>query len=79
MESHAVFEPREFAAESLLDRASSMSSGSPAWLGARAADLERDSSALIREITPDRRLTEVIKVIESTALIGWHPGEGTLP
>lgn len=79
MELHAVFEQWEFAAESLLDRASSMSSGSPARPGARAAELERDFSALIREITPDGRLTEVIEVIESGALIGWHPGEETLP
>ena len=79
VKSHAVFEQWEFAAESLLDRASSMSSGSPARPGARAAELERDFSALIRKITPDGRLTEVIEVIESGALIGWHPGEETLP
>lgn len=70
VEAHSVFEERTFDAETLVDRAFSMSSSSRARLDGRAEALERDVRALIREIAPDGRLTEVI---ESNALIGCRP------
>lgn len=76
LESHTVFESRDFPAGTLVDRAFSMSTSSRARLGAQAAALEHDIRALIPEIAPDGRLTEVIL---STALIGRRPGEGALP
>ena len=72
LESHAVFERRNFPAAHLVDRAFSMSATAPARLGARAAALERDIAALIREIAPGGSLTEVIT---SSALVARRPGE----
>ena len=70
VEAHSVFEERTFDAETLVDRVFSMSGSSRARLDGRAEALERDLRALIREIAPDERLTEVI---ESNALIGRRP------
>jgi SAM-dependent methyltransferase len=76
VESCSAFERRTFDAATLVDRAFSVSSSEPARLGERAEDLRRDIEALIGEIAPDGRLTEVI---ESSALIACRPNEGTLP
>ncbi|HUN40271.1 MAG TPA: class I SAM-dependent methyltransferase [Acetobacteraceae bacterium] len=70
IEAHSVFEERAFDADTLVDRVFSMSSMSRARVDGRAEALERDLRALIREIAPDGRLTEVI---ESNALIGRRP------
>ena len=72
VEAHSVFTPGELDARRLVDRAFSMSGTAPARLGDRAADLERDIVALIHDIAPDGRLTEVI---ESSALVARRPGE----
>ena len=72
LEAHTVYESREFAAEALVDRMLSMSSSSPERLGAGAAALQAELRALIAEIAPTGRLTEVIA---STALIARRPGE----
>jgi hypothetical protein len=72
LESHAVFIRREFEAETLVDRAFSMSSTAPARLGDRAEGLERDIHSLLREIAPGGRLVEVIV---STALVAQRPDE----
>jgi SAM-dependent methyltransferase len=72
LESHVVFEQRTIDAQSLRDRALSMSSTEPARLGARIEDLMRDLGALIAEIAPGGELTEVV---ESRALIAHRPGE----
>jgi len=60
----------------MIDRAFSMSSSEPARLGERADDLRRDLEALIGEIAPDGRLTEVI---ESSALIACRPTDRIMP
>jgi SAM-dependent methyltransferase len=70
VEAHSVFEARTFDAGTLVDRVFSMSSSSRARLDGRAEALERELRALIREIAPDGRLTEVI---DSNALIGRRP------
>ena len=70
VEAHSVFEQRTFDAGTLVDRVFSMSGSSRARLEAGAEALERELRALIREIAPDGRLTEVI---ESNALIGRRP------
>jgi len=75
VEAHSVFEPRTFDAGTLVDRVFSMSSYSLARLDGRAEALERDVRALIREIAPDGRLTEVI---ESNALIARRPAARNL-
>ncbi len=72
VEAHSVFEEGEVDAARLVDRAFSMSGTAPARLGDRAAALERDIVALIRDIAPDGRLTEVI---ESSALVARRSGE----
>jgi SAM-dependent methyltransferase len=66
-----VFERREFSAQTLIDRAFSMSSTSPDRLGERAADFCREIEALIAEIAPTGMLTEVII---SNALLAFRPG-----
>jgi SAM-dependent methyltransferase len=72
VEGHSVLEEGEIDAARLIDRAFSMSGTAPDRLGDRAADLERDIAALVRDIAPDGRLTEVIK---SSALIARRLGE----
>jgi SAM-dependent methyltransferase len=72
VERHSVFEAGEVDADGLVDRAFSMSGSAPARLGDRAANLERDIRALVRNCAPDGRLAEVI---ESSALIARRPGE----
>jgi SAM-dependent methyltransferase len=72
VEGCSVFERRQIAAASLIDRVLSMSSSSPDRLGPRAAELKRDMAALVREIAPDGRLAEVVV---SNALIGRRPGQ----
>jgi SAM-dependent methyltransferase len=72
VETHAVFEEGQVDAARLIERAFSMGGTAPERLGDRAADLERDIAALVREIAPDGRLAEVI---ESSALIARRPGE----
>lgn len=72
VESHSVFERRQIDADRLIDRAFSMSSTAPDRLGARAGAFEQDLRALIEEIAPGGRLTEVV---ESLALIARRPAE----
>lgn len=72
VEAHSVFEERQVDAARLVDRAFSMSGTAPDRLGDRAAELERDILALVRDVAPDGRMTEVI---ESSALIARRPGE----
>ncbi|HVC62541.1 MAG TPA: class I SAM-dependent methyltransferase [Acetobacteraceae bacterium] len=72
VEAHSVFAQGEVDAGRLVDRAFSMSGTTPARLGDRAADLERDIAVLVRDMAPDGRLTEVI---ESSALVARRPGE----
>lgn len=67
-----MFEERQVDAARLVDRAFSMSGTAPDRLGDRAAELERDILALVRDVAPDGRMTEVI---ESSALIARRPGE----
>jgi SAM-dependent methyltransferase len=69
---HSVFAADAVDAPRLVDRAFSMAGTAPARLGARAAALERDIVALVRDEAPDGRLTEVI---ESSALVARRPGE----
>jgi len=72
VEGCCVFERREIEATSLVDRALSMSSTSPERLGEQAAALKHEIDALIGEIAPNGRLTEVV---ESSALIARRPSE----
>ena len=72
VEAHAVFETGQVDTARLIARAFSMGGTAPERLGDRAADLERDIAALVRDVAPDGRLTEVI---ESRALIARRPGE----
>jgi hypothetical protein len=72
VEGHSVLEEGEIDAARLIDRAFSMSGTAPDRLGARAVELERDIAALVRNVAPDGRLTEVI---ESSVLIARRPGE----
>ena len=72
VEAHSVFEERTFDSDTLVDRVFSMSSTTRVLLGGRAEALERDLRALMPEIAPDGRLTEVI---ESNALLGRRAGE----
>lgn len=65
-----VFERRAFPAETLIDRAFSMSSTSPEHLGARADDFRREIEALLPEIAPTGMLTEVVV---SNALLAFRP------
>ena len=71
VEAHSVFEEGEVE-RSAVERAYSMGGTSHDRLGDRAADLERDIAALVRDAAPDGHLTEVI---EFSALIARRPGE----
>lgn len=72
----SALERRRIAAETLIDRAFSMSRTAPARLGGHAAGLERELRLLLAEIAPDGQLTEVV---ESSALLARRPGEEDLP
>jgi SAM-dependent methyltransferase len=72
VEGFCVFERREIAAASLIDRAFSMSSTSPERLGSRAAALQQEIEALIATIAPDGTLVEVV---QSSALVARRPGD----
>lgn len=72
VEAHAVFKEGQVDTARLIERAFSMGGTAPERLGDRTADLKRDIAALVREIAPDGRLTEVI---ESSALVARRPGE----
>jgi SAM-dependent methyltransferase len=72
VEGFCVFERREIAARSRIDRAFSMSSTSPERLGRRAAALQQEIEALIAAIVPDGTLAEVV---QSSALVARRPGE----
>ena len=73
VEGHSVFTREEVNAARLVSRAFSMSGTAPARLGEEhAAALEHDILALVHDVAPGGRLTEVI---ESTALIARRPGE----
>ncbi|HEY3847565.1 MAG TPA: class I SAM-dependent methyltransferase [Acetobacteraceae bacterium] len=75
VEAHSVFTRGEVDAARLLARAFSMSGTAPEPLGDRAAELERDILALVRDAALDGRLAEVI---ESSALIARRSGEEAL-
>jgi SAM-dependent methyltransferase len=72
VEVAAVIERRYVPAESLIDRALSRSSISPARLGERVAALSAEIAALVSARAVDGMLTEVV---ESRALIAFRPGE----
>jgi SAM-dependent methyltransferase len=72
LEVAAVIERRQVPAESLVDRALSMSGTSPGRLGDRVEAFTREITALATSRATDGMLTEVI---ESRAVVAFRPGE----
>lgn len=75
VEIAAVIEHRRVPAESLVDRALSMSSTSPVRVGERIEAFTKEIATLATSWAVDGVLTEVV---ESRALIAFRPGEQPL-